>query len=306
MAPGRLGIFARVRRNGLCRWGAGALGALGAIAFAAGCGGASGGGSGGTSTAADASYLAAVTRAADATDRVPGYKVALTTTVTDGGGKTVTVGGTGTIDARGSEGAMTIEVEGHKVSELIAKPYVYIEAPSGANASVTHGKPWVRVDVSTFTQSYEQGSLGGGGQDPSQVLGYLRSAGTVTRIGSEAVRGVASTHYHAVVELDRLGSVGPVAQRPAGKRAGELVERLTGAKTMPMDVWVGSDGRISRISYGFSLCTPEGRLHESFSMDLFGYGRQPVVSPPPASQVTDIDARLKAEFAKALAQLSCK
>lgn len=291
-----------MRRNGLFRREIAALGALGAIAAAAGCGGASS--SGGGSTAADASYLAAVTRAADATDRVPGYKYAITTTASFGG-KSFTVEGAGTINERGSEGSMALEVEGHKLAEVIDGPYIYIEAPSGADTSATHGKRWVRADVATFAQSYGAGSLGGGSQDPTQVLSYLKSAGAVTRVGREAVRGVSATHYHAVIDLDRLASTGPAARRAAAKGAAELLERATGAKTMPMDVWVGDDGHVSRMAFALSLCTAEGRIHESFSMDLYDYGRQPVVAPPPASQVTDIDAQLKSQVAKSLSQLSC-
>ncbi|HEX8714864.1 MAG TPA: hypothetical protein VF706_04770 [Solirubrobacteraceae bacterium] len=246
-----------------------------------------------------------MTRAADATDRVPGYKYAIKTTASVGG-KSFTVEGAGTINERGSEGSMALEVEGHKLAEVIDGPYIYIEAPSGADPSATHGKRWIRANVATFAQSYGAGSLGGGSQDPSQVLSYLKSAGTVTRVGSEPVRGVSSTHYHAVIDLDRLASSAPAGRRAAAKAAAELLERATGAKTMPMDVWIGEDGRVSRMAFTLSLCTGEGRVQESLSMDLNDYGRQAVVSPPPASQVTDVDAQLKAEVAKGLAQLSCK
>lgn len=295
-----------MRTNRLSRHAAAlaALAALGALALLAGCGGGSS--SSGSASNSSASYLAAVTRAADATDAVPGYKIAMTTTVTRGG-KSVTAQGEGAVDDRGSEGTMTLEVEGQKLTELIDKPYVYLQFPSGASTRLTHGKPWVRIDVDTFTQSYDdQSSLSGGGQDPSQMLAYLKSAGTVTRVGSDSVRGVSSTHYHAIVELDRLGATARPSERAAAEHAAALVERITGAKTMPMDVWVGDDGHVSRISYAFSICTSGGRMNDSLSMDLYDYGRQPVVSPPPASEVADVDPLLKAEVAKGLAQLSCK
>jgi hypothetical protein len=55
-----------------------------------------------------------------------------------------------------------------------------------------------------------------------------------------------------------------------------------------------------------SICTPEGgRLQESLNMELYGYGQQPVLEPPAASQVTDISNKLKAQVAKDLAKLSC-
>ncbi|HEY2180106.1 MAG TPA: hypothetical protein VGH09_00360 [Solirubrobacteraceae bacterium] len=245
-----------------------------------------------------------MTAAAAATDRVPGYKMALTSTTTQGA-NTITVSGSGAIDDRGREGSITVQVAGHELTEILAEPYVYMHLPTGANTSVTHGKPWIRLDLSTLTDSYGGGSAVGGSPDPAQLLTYLRGAGAVTRVGSESVRGVASTRYHAIIDFARLEAAGPAAERGAMKRAGALLERMTGEKSLPMDVWIGDDGHLSRFSFGFPLCTATGRLREDLNVELFDYGRQPVVSPPPASLVTDVDARIKRAVAKALSQLGC-
>jgi hypothetical protein len=162
----------------------------------------------------------------------------------------------------------------------------------------------VRADLSTFSQSYGSGSIGAGSSNPTEVLSYLKAAGTVTRLGEEQVRGVSSTHYRALIDLTHFGDSAPAGHRGAARRAGKLLERVTGAKTLPMDVWIGA-GRITRIKLAFSVCLSQGRLQETLGMDLYDYGRQPVVSPPPASQVTDVAAKLKSEVAKSLAQLGC-
>jgi hypothetical protein len=274
--------------------------------LAAGCGGGGHAGAPATTAAngaANPAYLAAVTRAADATDEVPGYKFSIASSA-QVAGKTIEVNGGGTISERGSEGAARLQVEGKTIEEVISKPFLYIGVPSGAGTSVTHGKPWVRADLSTFSQSYGSSSIGAGSSNPSEVLGYLRSAGTVTRVGDEQVRGVSSTHYHALIDLSRFASAAPAGQRAAARKQGELLERLTGAKTLPIDVWVGG-GRVDRVGLAFSLCTQVGRVQETLSMDFYDYGRQPAVSPPPASQVTDIAAKLKSQVTKALAQLGC-
>lgn len=282
------------------------LACAGALLAVAGCGGG-GHGSVAASTAANGAanpaYLAAVTRAADATDEVPGYKFSLAST-TQLSGKSFEVTGSGTINERGSEGAVRSQAAGKTVEEVIAKPYFYIRVPIDSGTSVTHGKPWVRADLSTFTQSFGSSSVGAGSSNPSEVLGYLRAAGTVTRLGDEQVRGVASTHYHASIDLSRFDAAVPAGRRAAARKQGKLLERMTGAKTLPMDVWIGG-GRVDRIALAYSLCTQEGRLRETLSMDLYDYGRQPAVTPPPASQVTDIAAKLKSEVAKALAQFGC-
>lgn len=40
-------------------------------------------------------------------------------------------------------------------------------------------------------------------------------------------------------------------------------------------------------------------------MELYGYGQQPVLEPPLASQVTDISSRLETQVAEGLARLRC-
>jgi hypothetical protein len=267
-----------------------------------GCGGATSTSS--TPTGADASYLAAVTAAAAATDRVPGYRMALTSRATLGA-KTVTVSGSGTIDDAGREGSITAEVAGHKVEEILAKPYVYLHLPTNGAASVTHGKPWIRIDLATLTDSYGSGSPVGGSPDPSQILAYLRGAGEVTRVGTESVRGVPSTRYRAMIDFARLKAAGPDRLHGATTSVGALLERLTGEKSLPMDVWIGDDGHLSRISFGLPVCTATGRLREDINVELFDYGRQAAVSPPPASLVTDVDPQLKRELAKTLATIGC-
>ena len=53
------------------------------------------------------------------------------------------------------------------------------------------------------------------------------------------------------------------------------------------------------------LCTQEGKLTESTTMDFYDFGRQTLELPPPASQTTDITKKLKAEAGKGLQQLGC-
>ena len=280
---------------------------VGAAIAAAGCGGGAHAGASSAAASpsgtANASYLATVTRAAYATDRVPGYKFSITVG-TQLAGKSLTAEGSGTINDRGSEGAASLHVAGKTINEVIAKPYLYVSIPKSADFGVAHGKPWVRSDLSTFSQSYGSSSVGPGSSNPTEVLSYLKAAGTVTRLGDEQVRGVASTRYHALIDLAHFADSAPAGQRDAARRAGKLLERITGAKTLPMDVWIGA-GRITRTATAFSICVPQGRLQETLSIDLYDYGRQPVVSPPPASQVTDIAARVNAEVAKGLAQIRC-
>ncbi len=272
---------------------------------AAGCGG--GGGSASSASAGGSGggvYLAAIAKAADVTDQVPGYKFELTSS-TSFGGQSFSVHGTGSIDERGRQGSMSLQVEGKTLSEIISRPYVYIEVPSASSASVSAGKPWLRTDISTFTQSFGGSSLGSSSADPTQTLSFLKAAGTVAKVGAEDVRGAPTTHYHATVELSRYPTaVGPNL-RAAASRYAQTVRRITGSDALPIDVWIDAQSRVRRIALKLKLCSPQGKIDESLDMTLYDYGRQPAVEPPPASQVTDIDGRLGAEAAKNLQKLHC-
>jgi hypothetical protein len=269
--------------------------------IAVGCGGGAS-----NPSNADASYLAAVTRAAYTTDQVPGYRFDVGVTSKQGE-KSVHLDGSGAISERGAQGSLDMQVEGKTLTEIIDKPYVYIKASEVGDSGLAKGKPWIRADLNVLSESFGGGSLSGGSADPTQTLSFLKSAGTVTRVGSEQVRGAPATHYHAVIEFARYVATAEPSQAGAARRYGELLERATGSDTLPMDVWIDGQGRVSRMSFTLSLCSPAGgRLQESLNMELYGYGeQQPVLNPPSSSQVTDVSAELKAQLAKGLAQLSC-
>src|SRR5581483_11562922 len=81
-------------------------------------------------------YLAAVAKAADVTGQVPGYRFALTSS-TRFGGQSFSLHGTGSLSEGGTQGTMSMELEGRELSEVIDKPYVYVELPGGAGSSAT-------------------------------------------------------------------------------------------------------------------------------------------------------------------------
>jgi hypothetical protein len=281
-----------------------ALTAASVFALAA-CGGGSSSGSASSGRASSGVYLAAVTKAADVTGQVPGYKFAISIG-SKIGGKSTTVDGTGSISERGAQGSFEMSIAGTTIAEIIDKPYIYVKIPSVGRRSETHGKPWARANLSVFTESFGTSSLGGASADPTQTLGFLKSAGTVTRVGSETVRGAPATRYHAVIDLDRYASATAPKQRAAAKRYAEAFKRVSGTSSLPIDVWIDGRSHVARMAFALSLCSPEGgHLQESLNYELYGYGPQAVPAPPPASQVTDISDRLRSQIVAGLQQLSC-
>ena len=102
------------------------------------------------------------------------------------------------------------------------------------------GKEWVQVDLAKAAslrgvdladiQSFAKGS------DPREALDYLRSiSGELTRLGTEDVRGVPTTHYFAAVDWQKAlaraakesGQQGFLAQLQNMPTAGRRVSRST-------------------------------------------------------------------------------
>ncbi len=239
------------------------------------------------------------------TAQAPGFNFDLTMSGSLGA-QSFTIGAEGSMDERRGEGTMHMQVAGQTLTEIIKNPYVYVSVPNGG-AALSAGRPWLRADLNTFGQAFgTSSSLGANTTGPTQVLSLLKAGGQVTTVGVENVRGVRTTHYHALVDFSRYASVVPAASRAATERYAAELERMTGNDSLPIDVWVDSGQRVRRVSTQLRLCTPEGPLTESLTMDLFDYGAQPPVSAPAPAEATDITSLLTGQASQALKQLSCE
>jgi len=240
-------------------------------------------------------------QAADITSQAPGFKFALTITG-DVGEQGFSFSGTGSMDQRSLEGTMNMQIEGKTVAEIIKNPYVYISVPGVAPG----GKTWLKANFNTFAQSAgASGPLGADTGGPAQLIGLLKGGGQVSTVGEQSIRGVATTHYHAVVDFSRYASVVPAAQRASTEHYAAELKRITGSTSLPIDVWLDSSERVRRFSTQVQVCTARGPLTESISMDLFDYGHQPAVVAPGESEVTDVTGALSSVASKGLAQLGC-
>lgn len=259
------------------------------------------GGSASPSSAASPG-TASLARAAYVTGQTPGFQFDLTI-VASVDGHEVTIDGEGAFDERNREGTATLHVAGQTLAEVIKDPYVYVRLPGGVLA---HGKPWIRADLSAFTQEFGNGDpLSGNTASPTQMLSMLKASGDVSAIDQETLRGVATTHYHALVDFKRYATVLAPSERAGMLRYAQALEHLSGSSSLPIDVWIDSESRVRRLSTEVQVCTPEGRLMETISMDLFDYGAQPVVTAPALSEVDDVSGLASSQTPSELAHLGC-
>lgn len=158
---------------------------------------------------------------------------------------------------------------------------------------------WLSVDLLSAPGGADVIS-GFGGTDPTQSLDLLRGAADVEEVGPETVRGVPTTRYRAVIDLDRA-----IAQTPEEERA-VLEQAMQGVDVdeFPVEVWLDDAGRPVREFMEMSMDlsafgdVPDNSVAEigpitvSMTMDYFDYGTEVTVVPPPAHEVTDITSEL--------------
>ncbi len=249
---------------------------------------ACGGSSGGSSRSA-----ATVIRAADVTAQAPGYRLAGSGTISGGPTGTIQMSMSGVFDRRDRVGQITtvVQAAGQRVSvpEVASRFTVYMAASALPSlTTVTGGKPWVKLNMAR--------AIGAGGlssmptaTDPSQFVDYLRAVSSkTTRVGTGTVRGAQTTHYRAVVDLDRYPRLVPPNERRAVTGSVKNLEAALGGHTMPLDVWIDGAHLVRRVGIHFGECVSGARFQFNMNVDLFGYGTQPRATIPPADQTYDL------------------
>ena len=143
--------------------------------------------------------------------------------------------------------------------------------------SIPDGKDWLKIDPDAVgTSQVVQ-------RDPSSSLDALRGAtGKVTRVGSEKIRGVNTTHYRVSIDLAKAISNAPEAQRD---RVETSVIAL-GTRNIPADVWIDGKGRVRKLRLrlkGGTVVTPG-----SVEFEFFDLGTRVAVTQPDPDSIVDL------------------
>jgi hypothetical protein len=237
-----------------------------------------------------------VAQAADVTGAQKGG-IAMTITAEVGAaGQTVPVHGTGTFDRAGKLGQMSLTTSvGGKdmtIDEVSAGHTIYMSSDA-FKQELPSGKSWLKLDLdkAAKAQGIDLDSLGGATQDPAQVLDYLKGAGTSTKVGSETVNGVATTHYHVDIDLRKAAAKSGAAD---AKATVEKLIKTTGTSTLPIDVWVDSDHLVRRETMKYNMDVQGQKGSMSMTIDMTKYGVDVTAKVPPADETLDGDDLLGA------------
>lgn len=206
------------------------------------------------------------------------------------GGRTVTVHGSGVTSLQGAgpggRGEFTVVTAGGQVEMRVLGTTLYEKLPpSAATRKLTGGKAWIKVDTTRIPHA--SGSMSNEAPDASAQLGYLAHPQRVTRVGSESVDGVATTHYRVSVSPRVLATSGMDATRP-----------------IPVDVWVDAQHHVRQEKLSATMTaaksttsakgSPQGPVSVTMTLHLRDFGTPVHVSAPPSGQVTDATQRIAA------------
>lgn len=172
------------------------------------------------------------------------------------------------------------------VTEVIDGTDLYVQLPPAARSALGN-KPWFKVSLAQFEGQQ------GGSQDPSQILSVLNAkSSSVTKIGTEQVGGVSTTHYRAQVDPTKAApNAGPAARKLLAQ-----LPALTGSPTLPIDVWIDGTGKARQLRYSLTLNKPPAAAPPTASqafpetttitLGLSDYGTPVQVNVPPPDQVS--------------------
>ncbi len=227
-----------------------------------------------------------VARAAERTATAGGAKMAISAQV-----EGQTLRGAGFVDLNGQKGRLSLEIPevGGRLDQLFVGRVLYMHFPRALAEQLPRGKRWIKIDLERALRQngIDLGALQSmTANDPASQIAQLRGAIDLERVGSETVRGTATTHYKAVVDLRKVAAEAPASQRAAARRSVDRIIELSGRSKVPTDVWIDAAGRVRRMRVSQRI---DGRSF-AYTMELYGFGTRETVEAPPASQPTDLTA----------------
>jgi hypothetical protein len=191
----------------------------------------------------------------------------------------------------GSTGTNPADWKGKEVGDLSnGRLVVYMSLPFLTKLMPT-GKPWIKMDLSAAGQrlGIDLSQFTSLSANPAQLLDWLRAtSGTITKIATERVDGVQTTHYHATIDLRKYPNLVPPARRAAMRRAVDAMRRLAHVSTFPVDAWVGNDGLVRKLHVEISETIRGQTLAMSSTLRFHDFGTPVTVSLPPPSRTLDL------------------
>jgi hypothetical protein len=209
--------------------------------------------------------------AAMATDQAGSSRYVLTTTTTVNGADVV-FSGAGIYDWSTDSGQTTYEVPGGKVQQRLLGPDLYLALPQ-------QPKAFFKLRTAEVAASPVGGTV-----DPSAQLHLLAAVAEAEVVGEEEVRGEPTTHYRGTYEVARAIRGARGVQQPALK---SLLGVAATASTASYDVHLDADGLLRRLEQTVEVPSAGQTLMVTTTLELYDFGIDVTVNPPPGAVVRD-------------------
>lgn len=138
------------------------------------------------------------------------------------------------------------------------------------------GRTWLKSPAS----GEHDGLFGIFPSDPVRVLGVLKAASEVQKVGTGEERGVKVTRYETRLDVDRaVDALGP--DRGDGENLRATIRQFwpdSAPEGIPLELAVDAEGLLRRVD----VVIPVG---ERLSVEFFDYGLDVAVKPPPAEEI---------------------
>ena len=155
------------------------------------------------------------------------------------------------------------------IRELMQGSTIYMVSPL-FKSSIPAGKAWVKIDLTKSGRASGFDFTSFSAATPRQALELLRQARKPTKVGTEKIDGVETTHYRATIDAAKVPK-----------------EKLLGGAEVtyePVDVWVDGSGRVRRMRLAYSA----GAAGSSdMTMTLSQFGRPLTIELPDESVIWD-------------------
>jgi hypothetical protein len=191
--------------------------------------------------------------------------------------QTISMAGSGDFSNHPNLGRLTMTVTGPRrvtMQAVLTGTRIYLTSDL-FHGQLPEGKTWLSLDFGKAGKALGIDMSAMGAQAPSSTLAQLRASGKVTTVGHATIGGVATTHYSAVVDLDRLAKVSNVLH--------------VDVSYAPIDVWVDAKGLVRKLHMSY-IQGAHDTLPETvtdMTMTLSRYGEDVSVRAPAAYETFD-------------------
>jgi hypothetical protein len=150
---------------------------------------------------------------------------------------------------------------------------------------------WIKMDVEKLAkkQGIDMSQLMNANQaDPSQTLAMLSASKDAHVMNYDRVHGVLTTHYMLNLDLKRLAK----GNKALSKQIEQLMD-MTDVDSFPAEAWIDNKGNVRKLKIEMSMTAPTGGdIKMTMTEELYDFGVNVTIQPPPASQTVDMSALL--------------